>query len=56
MEKDWNKLAQEAHEKHFFQDAVAASKYPGGLKAMQNYRDRLLLNRQFYDVKEVNKV
>ncbi|GIO06259.1 hypothetical protein J31TS6_22870 [Brevibacillus reuszeri] len=55
MQKDWNKLAQEAHEKHFFQDVVVASQYPGGLKEMQKYRDRLRLNRQFYEVKEVKK-
>jgi hypothetical protein len=50
--KDWNRLAQEAHEKHFFQDAVEMVKYPGGTRALKEYRERLLLNRQYLEVRE----
>lgn len=50
--KDWNRLAQEAHEKHFFHDAAAASKYTGGHRALKEYRDRLILNRQYLEVRE----
>jgi|GEM_PF-7043348 hypothetical protein len=52
MMKDWNRLAQEAHEKHFVHDAAAASKYPGGRRALKEYRNRLILNRQYLEARE----
>lgn len=52
--RDWNMLAQEAHERHFFHDSVALAKYSGGYGVAKDYRDRLQLNRIFLEGRAIH--
>lgn len=52
--KDWNLLAQEAHERHFYHDSNALSNYSGGCRVATSYRNRLRLNRKFLEGRNVH--